>query len=169
MVPPAMASSEPAAQPLVLCCRGLAAPAAGGPAWVLSLTAEERTRLRGRCRTRCGRELVLQLPRGRALEPGEWLAEQPGEAAVVQVQAAPEALLQVRSGDSLALLEAAYHLGNRHVALEIHPGELRLLQDPVLAHLLEHRGLQVVPLQAPFQPESGAYGPAHSHHHHHDH
>jgi urease accessory protein len=62
-------------------------------------------------------------------------------------------------------LEAAYHLGNRHVALEIHPGELRLLEDPVLAHLLEHRGLQVTPLQAPFQPESGAYGHAHSHVH----
>jgi len=160
-----MASSEPAAQPPVLRCRGLVAPAAGGPAWVLALTAEERTRLRGRCRTRCGQELVLQLPRGGALEPGEWLAEQPGDAAVVQVQAAAEALLQVRSADPLALLEAAYHLGNRHVALEIHTGELRLLEDPVLAHLLEHRGLQVTPLQAPFQPESGAYGHAHSHDH----
>ncbi len=158
-----MASSEPAAQPLVLCCRGSAAAAAGASAWVLVLTAEERTRLRGRRRTRCGREVLLQLPRGRALEPGEWLAAQPGEAGLVQVRAAPEALLQVRSEDARALLEAAYHLGNRHVALEIHPGELRLLKDPVLAHLLEHRGLQVAPLQAPFQPESGAYGHDHDH------
>jgi urease accessory protein len=77
--------------------------------------------------------------------------------------------MQVRSADTLALLQAAYHLGNRHVAMEIRAGELRLLADSVLAHLLEHRGLQVDQLEAPFQPESGAYGSAHGHSHSHDH
>jgi len=156
-----MASPTPTAQPLALHGRGLVG--GGAPAWVLVLTAEERTRLRGLHRTCCGREVLLQLPRGGPLQPGEWLAEQPGQVGLVQVQAAPEALLQVRGTDPLALLQAAYHLGNRHVALEVHPGELRLLEDPVLAHLLEHRGLQVAPLQAPFQPEMGAYSESHDH------
>ena len=80
---------------------------------------------------------------------------------LVQVQAAAEALIQVRSTDPLALLQAAYHLGNRHVAMEIHPAELRLLADPVLAHMLEQRGMQVGHLQAPFRPETGAYGHVH--------
>jgi urease accessory protein len=53
--------------------------------------------------------------------------------------------------------------------MEIRAGELRLLADSVLAHLLEPRGLQVDQLQAPFQPESGAYGSAHGHSHSHDH
>ena len=88
---------------------------------------------------------------------------------LVQVRAALEELMQVRSADPLALLQAAYHLGNRHVAMEIRAGELRLLADSVLAHLLEHRGLQVDQLQAPFQPESGAYGPIHGHSNSHDH
>jgi urease accessory protein len=168
MVHPAMASSEPAAQPLVLRERGLAASPGAVPALVLALSAAERTQLRGLRCTACGRQVLLQLPRGAALEPGEWLAATAAEP-LVQVRAALEELMQVRSADPLALLQAAYHLGNRHVAMEIRAGELRLLADPVLAHLLEHRGLQVDQLQAPFQPESGAYGSAHGHIHSHDH
>lgn len=156
----AMVSSAPAAQPLVLRQRGLNGPVSADGALELALTAEERTRLRGQRHTRCGRELLLQLPRGGALEPGEWLGAT-AEAPLVQVQAAAEALIQVRSTDPLALLQAAYHLGNRHVAMEIHPAELRLLADPVLAHMLEHRGMQVGHLQAPFRPETGAYGHVH--------
>jgi urease accessory protein len=79
------------------------------------------------------------------------------------VVAADEPLLVVCSNDPLALLQAAYHLGNRHVALELQADQLRLLADPVLEHLLGHRGLQVAHLQAPFLPESGAYGASHSH------
>lgn len=161
-----MVSSVPAAQPLVLRQRGLNGPASAEAALELALTAEERTRLRGQQQTRCGRDLLLQLPRGGALEPGEWLGTTPVDP-LVQVLAAPEALIQVRSADPLALLQAAYHLGNRHVAMEIHAAELRLLADPVLAHLLEHRGLQVRHLQAPFRPETGAYGHASSHVHAH--
>ncbi|MFM7675755.1 MAG: hypothetical protein ACKO5F_09250 [Synechococcus sp.] len=73
--------------------------------------------------------------------------------------------MAVRSSDPLALLQAAYHLGNRHVALEIGPDELRLLWDPVLAHLLEHRGLQLLRIEAPFLPEAGAYGAGTGHAH----
>ena len=62
----------------------------------------------------------------------------------------------------MALLTAAYHLGNRHVALELHEHELLLLDDSVLASMLESRGLMVTRCVRPFMPEGGAY-----HHHHH--
>lgn len=131
----------------------------------LALTAEERTRLRGHRRSSCGQDLLLQLPRGAALEPGEWLAQEDG-VALVQVVPAAEALLVVRARSPLELLQAAYHLGNRHVALELGADSLRLLADPVLEQLLRHRGLEVQRVEEAFQPESGAYGHApHSHDH----
>jgi len=141
----------------------------------LLLTADQRTSLRGHRVSACGRDLVLQLPRGAALQPGEWLCTASGDG-LVRVEAAPETLLLVRSPDPLALLQAAYHLGNRHVAMELHPGELRILEDSVLADLLRQRGLAVELVLAPFEPEAGAYagghspssGHAHSHGHGHE-
>jgi urease accessory protein len=141
--------------------------AGGGGSLRLPLAAEERTRLRGRRLSRCGRPLLLQLPRGEALRPGEWLAPERG-GPLVHVEAAPEALLVARAATPLALLEAAYHLGNRHVALELREGELRLSEDPVLADLLARRGLTLERRHEPFLPQPGAYaglghGPDHSH------
>lgn len=153
--------------PLVLNRRlGVAAPAQGSNAPLrLALSAEDRTRLRGHRRSCCGRDLLLQLPRGPALEPGEWLAQEDG-VALVQVEPAAESLLVVRAGSPLELLQAAYHLGNRHVALEMRAEELRLLADPVLEQLLHHRGLEVGRTEEAFRPESGAYENApHSHGH----
>ena len=145
-------------------------PPPQAPAWQLPLTAEERTRFRGRRLAADGQPLLLQLPRAEPLQPGEWLLAPEPEPLWLQVQAAPEPLLQVQAADGLALLQAAYHLGNRHVALEIRSDGLRLLQDPVLAELLQRRGLRVEPLIAPFLPEGGAYaGHSHSHSHGHDH
>ena len=111
--------------------------------------------------------------RSEALRPGDGLAAAPAGPALVRVVAAEEELLQLQSDDPLALLQAAYHLGNRHVALQIFAGELRLLADPVLERLLRDRGLAPVLLRAPFAPEAGAYDdPGAGHHHgpeHHDH
>jgi len=148
--------------PLLLTRRNLAPPggAAISAAISLPLSAEQRARLRGRRLSGCGLELVLQLPRGEALQPGEWLAEASGEATV-RVEAAPEPLLVVRSTDPLQLLRAAFHLGNRHVALQLRPEELRLLADPVLAELLERLGLQLERRLEPFLPEAGAYASGH--------
>lgn len=162
----ASAAGGPASPPLLLSLRlgseGSAGPgAAGAPLLSLALSAEERTRLRGLRHSSDGQPLLLQLPRGEPLRPGELLAPATGPERV-RVEAAPEPLLRVRAADGLALLQAAYHLGNRHVALEIHAQELRLLHDPVLAHLLEHRGLSLEPIEAPFLPESGAYGHGHA-------
>jgi urease accessory protein len=114
-------------------------------------------------------DLLLQLPRGAALRPGERLTTADGRIQV-QVAAAAEPVMQVRSTDPLALLQAAYHLGNRHVAMELHADRLVLLQDSVLADLLRQRGLAVQLAELPFQPEAGAYeGLGHHHHGHHDH
>ena len=144
-------------------------PGQPAPALRLPLAADQRTSLRGHRRSACGQDLLLQLPRGGALRPGEWLLSADG-ALQVLVEAAPEPVMQVRSADPLALLQAAYHLGNRHVAMELHADRLVLLQDTVLADLLRQRGLQVELQQAPFQPEAGAYeGSSHGHHHSHDH
>ena len=141
-------------------------PAGREPETVLRLTmalaADERSRLRGHRRSSCGRDLVLQLPRGEALEPGEWLTTADGTVRV-RLEAAPEPLLVVKAAAPVDLLQAAYHLGNRHVALQVGSQELRLLEDPVLADLLRLRGLQVERLVAPFLPEAGAYGSAHGH------
>ena len=127
--------------PLLLCRRQAGPPPIGADRLQLALTAEERTRLRGRRQALDGQPLLLQLPRSEPLQPGEWLRPAEGPAWV-EVVAAAEPLLEVRGADALALLQAAYHLGNRHVAVEIGTGALRLLDDPVLAHLLEHRGCQ---------------------------
>lgn len=158
---------ESAPLPLILtrrCPQPLAQPPAQSlaPPLTLALSADERSRLRGQRRSLCGQELLLQLDRGEPLQPGEWLSGASGGPAV-QVIAAPETLLRVRAQAPLELLQAAYHLGNRHVALELRATELRLLDDPVLADLLGRRGLLVDRLQEPFCPEAGAYGSAHSH------
>ncbi|MCP9859192.1 MULTISPECIES: urease accessory protein UreE [unclassified Cyanobium] len=162
-----MAEREP--EPLLLTGRVAPGQVARGDAAAtplrLELSADERTRLRGHRRSSCGRDLLLQLPRGAALEPGEWLAGPDGTPRV-QVEAAAEPLLLVSSDHPLALLRAAYHLGNRHVALQVGEGGLRLLDDPVLADLLRQlAGLQLERRLEPFLPEAGAYGGAHDHTH----
>jgi urease accessory protein len=159
-------------QPLVLCHRRPAAAAADLPE--LALTAAERRQLRGRRHSRCGLPLLLLLPRGEALRPGDELAATAEGPPLVRVVAADEDLLRLRSADPLVLLQVAYHLGNRHVALQILPGELRLLADPVLERLLRDRGLAPEVLRAPFAPEGGAYddhggGHRHDHDNRHDH
>jgi urease accessory protein len=158
--------SEQPGPPIVLERRlGLVQPPPAAAILQLPLSADQRSSLRGHRRSACGRDLLLQLPRGAALEPGEALADGSHQAVVVVV-AAVEPLLLVRSTDPLALLQAAYHLGNRHVAMELRADQLRLLQDPVLEELLRRRGLTVEPIMAAFLPEAGAYAGADHHHGH---
>jgi urease accessory protein len=160
---------ESASGPLTLTQRSSTPPPGAPEPWLrLCLGADERFRLRGHRRSACGRDLVLQLERGEPLQPGEWLSGAPGDPPV-RVEAAAEPLLVVRASDPLDLLRAAYHLGNRHVALEVCAGELRLLEDSVLADLLAQRGLELEHRQAPFLPEAGAYAAAGGHRHSHDH
>jgi urease accessory protein len=127
---------------------------------MLALTAEERTRSRQRVETPEGHVILLQLPRGTALRDGDLLATE-ADDFLVQIRAKPEPVYTVQAVTVLDLLQAAYHLGNRHVPLEITPTYLRLSPDPVLRDLLHHRGLTIVEEVQPFHPEVGAYGHAH--------
>lgn len=127
----------------------------------LALTAEERTRSRRRYDTLEGQMLYLQLPRGTVLRDGDLLCSEVGDRWL-RITAKPEPVLTVTGKTSLDLLKAAYHLGNRHVPLEMTATYVRLAPDPVLRSMLEQLGLNVLEEILPFQPEAGAYS-GHSH------
>jgi len=129
----------------------------------LVLCFEQRQKARQRARLESGREVGIQLARGTILRGGDLLQADSGE--IVAVAAAAEAVSTVTSADPLELARAAYHLGNRHVQLEVGAGYLRYLADHVLDHMVAALGLAVTREQAPFEPEGGAYGHAHGHAH----
>ncbi len=127
---------------------------------ILVLSAEERRRSRYRCQTGSGTEVLLNLPRGLVLADGDLLSN---EALTwwVRIQAKVEPVLRVQAQTSMGLLRAAYHLGNRHVPVELTPQELKLSPDPVLQDMLQHLGLTVTEALDTFHPEPGAYGHNH--------
>ncbi len=126
---------------------------------VLTLPYEARQKSRLPARTQGGVEVGVFLPRGHFLRSGMVLTG--ATTFRVRVQAAPETLSIVRTDDVLLFARACYHLGNRHVALQILTGELRYLSDHVLDHMLAGLGLEVQHAQLPFEPEAGAYQHAH--------
>jgi len=127
---------------------------------ILSLTAEERTRSRHRFDTSEGEPLFLRLPRGLVLQDSDILQAETGE--MLKIVAKSEPVLTVTASNPVDLMRAAYHLGNRHVPLEVASNYLRLSVDSVLQKMLEHLGVEVQEEILPFYPEVGAYG----HHHH---
>jgi urease accessory protein len=131
----------------------------------LVLPYELRSRSRLRARLASGEEVAIALPRGQILRGGDLLRASDGR--VVEVRAAEESVSTVHSADARALLRAAYHLGNRHVALQLGEGWVRYSHDHVLDDLVARLGLAVTVGQAPFEPEAGAYrgGAAHEHSH----
>jgi urease accessory protein len=129
----------------------------------VTLAFDSRQRSRLRVRLDDGREAALMLPRGEVLRGGDRLASRCG--AIVEVRAASETLSEVGAGDPAALARAAYHLGNRHVAVEVGPLWLRYRHDHVLDDMLRGLGLTVCAVSAAFEPEVGAYAAAHAHTH----
>ncbi|MEG4807231.1 urease accessory protein UreE [Microcoleus sp. F8-D3] len=128
--------------------------------FTLPMTADDRTRSRHRFEAETGEALHLSLPRGTVLRDRDLLQSEDGSCLVL-VSAKPEPVLTARASNSLLLMRAAYHLGNRHVALEIADNYLRLSPDSVLQGMLEKMGLEVTEEIVPFQPETGAYGHSH--------
>ncbi|MBS0370744.1 MAG: urease accessory protein UreE [Proteobacteria bacterium] len=127
----------------------------------LQLDFDARTKSRLRTRLADGEEVGLFLPRGTILRGGDRLQAQDGR--IVEVVSAPEELLEARCADASALARVAYHLGNRHVAVQVGDGWLRIQTDHVLETMLVGLGAEVSGLSAAFEPEAGAY--AHGHHH----
>jgi urease accessory protein len=141
-------------------------PAATEAAASAALTLDQRQRSRQRIRLDDGRDAGILLPRGEVLRDGDVLGSEGGLA--VRIRAAPEYLSCAESNDALLLARACYHLGNRHVALQIESRRLCWLHDHVLDNMVRGLGLNVTTISAPFEPEPGAYGGhAHAHAGHH--
>src|SRR5436190_22968999 len=110
--------------------------AAAGDGPLLTLGFEDRRRSRMRIRTDDGREAALLLPRGTVLRDGDRLRD-PERDEVVTVRAAEQILSLVRTGDAVVLARAAYHLGNRHVPVQVGAGWLAYEHDHVLDEMVE--------------------------------
>lgn len=130
----------------------------------LALPFEVRQKSRFRAALADGTEVGVFLPRGSLLRGGDLLRA--GDGRVVRVQAAPEYVSSAATRDLLLLARACYHLGNRHVPLQIGDGWVRYLHDHVLDAMVAALGLEVRQEWAPFEPEAGAYDGGHRHHHH---
>ena len=130
------------------------------PAATLTLPFELRQKSRLRAHLDDAREVALMLPRGTVLRHGDLLKADDG--SVIEVRAASEQVSTVQSDDALLFARACYHLGNRHVPLQIARDWLRYLRDHVLDQMVQGLGLQVTHESQPFEPEAGAYQ-AHAH------
>jgi len=136
----------------------------------LTLPFELRQKSRLRAKADNGEEVALILPRGRVLRGGDRVKATDGRE--VEIVAAPEKLLHIESSE---LARVAYHLGNRHVPLQVGGNFLRIAEDHVLEELARKLGARVSHVEAPFEPEAGAYahqhdemghgGRIHDHHH----
>lgn len=130
-----------------------------GESLSLTLPFEKRQKHRFQASLDNGQKVGLMLPREGVLRDGDCLLAEDGQ--LVKVRAADEEVSIVEHEDKLQLMRACYHLGNRHVPLQIGDGWLRYQRDHVLDDMVRHLGLKVKHDVVPFEPESGAY-----HHHH---
>ena len=150
--------------------RGLAA-ALKKRASCVALDWDTRRKSRFDAHDSAGRHIAVFLPRGTVLRGGDVLVAEDG--SLIRVEAATQPVLQVSTcavhGRPTDLLRAAYHLGNRHVQLEVQGTRLQFEPDPVLADMLRRMHLIVTEAQAAFEPEAGAYGEGHGHMHEHGH
>ncbi len=156
----------------------------------ITLTFAQRTLCELQAQDDAGHAVALALPHGTVLRAGDLIVTASGEA--LQVKAATETVLEVRSDDSLLLARIAYHLGSRHAALQLGDSEginwLRLLPDPALEAVIERLGGRIETISNAFDPEAPIQSPsapacehdhvhgpdcghdhAHGHHHDHDH
>ena len=134
----------------------------------VTLAFHDRHRRRVRISDDSGADFLLDLPQAAVLKNGDGLALEGG--GYIQVRAAPEAVADIRAGSPEHLARLAWHIGNRHVPVQVLPhGVLRILDDHVLVDMVRGLGGEVVRHRAPFAPEAGAYAPEHTHDDNHPH
>lgn len=134
----------------------------------VTLTFEDRYRRRIVLTADDGTAFLLNLAEARALEDGDGLRLDDG--AWVAVRAAGEAVCDIACATPEHLARVAWHLGNRHLPVQVIPGGLRIRDDRVVVDMLQGLGAAVTRREAPFHPEHGAYARGHAHgDHHHDH
>jgi urease accessory protein len=117
--------------------------------------------------TQAGRELLIDFPQAVRLRDGDGLALATG--GIVRVRARAEKLLEIHAHDDGELVRIAWHLGNRHLPVQLLGDRIRIRADHVIQEMVEGLGGHVDAIDAPFDPEAGAYAPGAGHHHHHDH
>jgi len=147
----------------------------GEPADSIVLDYDERHRRRVTMKGVRGLEFLLDLDEAALLRSGDGLKLEDGR--LVEVVAAPEPLVEIRAAEPAALVRIAWHLGNRHLAVELTRKALRIRRDSVIEEMARGLGAAVVAIEAPFNPEGGAYakgghephGHDHHDHDHHDH
>ncbi len=121
----------------------------------LTLDFDSRHRRRIRLTADQGEDVLLDLPKAVAMADGDGLQLEDGRW--LRIQAAPELVVEVRHKDPTRLVRLAWYLGNRHLPTEIQDQVLRIRPDHVIEDMLHGFGAELVKLQAPFQPEGGAY------------
>jgi urease accessory protein len=138
----------------------------------VTLDAQERHRRRIVLTGERGTTFLLDLPQATALRDGDGLVLEDG--AIVRVAGRPEPLVEIAAANAHELARLAWHIGNRHVDVEIVGDRLRMRRDHVIEDMLRGLGARLSPIEAPFDPEHGAYNQhrGHAHggdHHGHDH
>ena len=130
----------------------------------VELSYAEREKSRQRATLTSGEDIAIKVPRGLVMRGGDILESEDGRR--ITVVAAAESVSTVHANTARALTRVAYHLGNRHVWVEVGPSWLRYLHDHVLDEMVIGLGAKITHEQAPFEPEGGAYGGrGHSHAH----
>ncbi len=113
--------------------------------------------------TEAGQEVLIDLPQAVRLRDGDGLVVETG---IVRVQARPEPLLEIHAHDDTELVRIAWHLGNRHLPVQLLGDRIRIRTDHVIQEMVEGLGGHVDAIEAPFDPEAGAYAAGGGHHHH---
>ena len=125
----------------------------------LKLPFESRQKSRLKTKLVSGEDVGLMLPRGEILRGGDLVTASDGR--VIEIVAEPEKVLHIETKD---LAKVAYHLGNRHVPVQVGEGFLRIMEDHVLEEMVQKLGAKVSHVEAPFEPEAGAYAGGHHQH-----
>ena len=125
------------------------------------LDFDRRHRRRIVLRTEEGREVLLDLPQAARLRDGDGLVVAEG---VVRICARPEPLLEIHAHDAGEMVRIAWHLGNRHLPVQVVGDRIRIRADHVIREMVEGLGGHVAAVEAPFDPEAGAYAGGHHHH-----